>query len=617
MALTNIETTIILDLYDHDTTQTKIKAIALDSKTRYVLASLRNNGNVYDAGQDTTVTLTVIRPDNVGVQITGETKQIVDLAPEGEVAVYGVYAELSQAALAVKGTLRAQFMFTSGEQVLRTEIFAINCGEALDASTSEWAGEYQGYNLDELVQNVNESAAKVDAMEDDVSDLKEGLKYKVASSVLYCGDVEDGYYSNNTGEKLPNSASSQYKRTKNLIPVEEGALYVADRNTMCACFDKDGTFIKKITIYSATDKFVRETIPTGTTHVGLTATNAPSFTLTKIDASGVTGIEYPYASEGCIHVASCWCNGNGGVNSTNTFDLIIIPVKEGERWYVSNQADYNLLCLDQAGTLLTAEYETRSPIGKIVVVPSGAKTMYVNLYRARTKGVNSEMSDYVARVDGKKILAIGDSLTWLDGRNGSYGGMAYFSGWQRQLRLAGHDVISAGFSGYPYATGLDIVDGVDYSIYKEIVTKAYDVSGYDMIILFGGTNDVLYNGALGDRPTDYSNRTFDASKFNGALGAIISYIRTNNTTARILLASFPKSEAVTRSYTNARSRVDEIEYNADFWSCKYVNIWADLNIQPTYDGFDTYFYDTTHANFLGMERIGQIMLNAVNTYARG
>ena len=190
---------------------------------------------------------------------------------------------------------------------------------------------------------------------------------------------------------------------------------------MCVCFDKDGVFIKKISIYSATDKFVRETIPTGTTHVGLTATNAPSFTLTKIDADGVKGIEYPYTSKGCIHVPSCWCNGNGGMSSTSNFDTLIIPVKEGEKWYVSNQADYNLLCLDASGTLLEATYETRSPIGKVVTVPAGAKTMYVNLYRARTKGVNSEMSDYVARVDGKKILAIGDSLTWLDGRNGSYG----------------------------------------------------------------------------------------------------------------------------------------------------------------------------------------------------
>lgn len=449
---------------------------------------------------------------------------------------------------------------------------------------------------------------------EEFSTIKENFAYKVNSTTIYCDDVEDGWYSNNDGQKYPNTESSHYKRSKNLVPVEEGALYVADRTTMCTCFDKTGTFIGAITIYTATDKYARQTIPSNTAYVGLTATNATSFFLTKVDASNVKGIEYPYTSEGCIHVPSCWCNGNGGVYSTNTFDMLVLPVKEGERWYVSNQADYNLLCLDETGTKLTATYESRSPIGKVVTVPSGAKTMYVNLYRVNTKGVNSEMADYVARLNGKKILAIGDSLTWLDGRNGSYGGMARFSGWQRKLRLAGHDVISAGFSGYPYATGLDIVDGVDYSIYKEIVTKAYDVSGYDMVILFGGTNDVLYNGALGDRPTDYSNRTFDASKFNGALGAIISYIRTNNTTARILLASFPKSEAASRVYPNAKSRVDEIEYNADFWSCKYVNVWSDLNVQPTYDGFDQFFYDATHANFLGMERIGQIMLNAVKAY---
>lgn len=597
MSLTIIERNVQLDLYDHDLTPSTIKAIALDSKTRYVGAEIHNGGQTYDVGQNTGVTLTVIRPDKTGVQISGETFSY--LVGEGE-SVYGAYAELTQTALAVSGTLKAQFMLTSGDQILRTEIFSINNGVALDAETSEWAGEYQGYNLDELMQNVNTAV--------------EDLQYKVASFTLFCDDIEDGYYSNNNGQKMPNSSSSHYKRTKNLIPVEEGALYVADRNTMCACFDKDGTFLSKITIYSATDKFVRETIPTGTTHVGLTATNAPSFTLTKVDASEVTGIEYPYTSEGCIHVPSCWCNGNGGVFFTNNFDMLIIPVKEGEKWYVNNQADYNLLCLDGTGTKITATYEARSPIGKIVTVPTGAKLMYVNLYRANTKGVNSEMADYVARLNGKKILAIGDSLTWLDGRSNNYGSMPRFSGWQRQLRLAGHDVISAGFSGYPYATGLDIVDNVDYSIYKEIVTNAYTVSGYDMIILFGGTNDVLYNGALGDRPTDYSNRTFDASKFNGALGAIISYIRTNNTTARILLASFPKSEAVTRAYPNAKSRVAEIEYNADFWSCKYINIWADINVQPTYDGFDTYFYDATHANFLGMERIGQLMLNAVKAY---
>ena len=610
MALQNIEANITLDLYNHDTTPSTVKAIQLDSQTRYVAAMLQNMGAQYDVDSGATVQLIVIRPDKVGVQITGTTFTYGDEGAQ----FLGPYAELTQVALAVNGKMRGQFKITSGNQILRTEIFAISNGEALDASTDEWADEYDGYNLEEMATSIETNTSDIASLEADVSQIKEDFTYKVNSAVIYCNDVEDGWYSNNNGQKYPNTESSAFKRSKNLIPVEEGALYVGDRTIRCTCFDKNGTFLTYITVYASTEKFARQTIPTGTTHVGLTATNAPSFTLTKVDASGVTGIEYPYNSKGCVHVESCWCNANGGVYSTANFDMLVIPVEEGERWYVNNQADYNLLCLDGTGTKITATYEARSPLGKIVTVPTGAKLMYVNVYRANTKGVNSEMADYVARLNGKKILAIGDSLTWLDGRSNNYGGMPRFSGWQRQLRLAGYDVISAGFSGNPYATGLDIVDGVDYSIYKEIVTKAYDVTGYDMVILFGGTNDVLYNGALGDRPTDYSNRTFDASKFNGALGAIISYIRTNNTTARILLASFPKSEAASRVYPNAKSRVDEIEYNADFWSCKYVNVWADLNVQPTYDGFDQFFYDATHANFLGMERIGQIMLNAVKAY---
>jgi lysophospholipase L1-like esterase len=467
--------------------------------------------------------------------------------------------------------------------------------------------------LTPYANKINLHTEEIEEIQSDVSEVKADLAYKVNHVVIYCDNVEDGYYSNNNGQKYPNSSTSDYKRSVNLIPADEDCLYIANRITLCCCYDKDGTFISSITLYTKTDTFIRHTTPVGTAYVGLSATNATGFQLIKMTAEDVRSIEYPYESDSYVHIESYWCNGEGNLRSTQNFDLLIIPVKEGERWYVSNSATYNLMCFDATGTLLTATYESRSPIGKIVTVPAGAKTMCVNLYRARTKGVNSEMSDYVARVDRKKILAIGDSLTWLDGRQ-NYGGMAYFSGWQRQLKLAGYDVINAGWSGYPYATGLDIVNNVDYSIYKEIVTNTYDVSGYDIIILFGGTNDVLYNGALGGRPTDYSNRTFDASTFNGALGAIISYIRTNNTTALILLASFPKSEAVERSYSNAKSRVDEIKYNADFWSCKYVDIWEDLNIQPTYDEFDQYFYDSTHANFSGMEKIGKLMLNAVKSY---
>ena len=176
MAIQILNTQITLDLYDYDKTPAKIKTIQLDSQTRYVDAIIQREGVTYDIGENATVTLTVIRPDKTGVQITGQTKAHVESSPTGEaVTTYGAYAEFTPTALAVKGKLDAQFMITSGEQVLRTEIFTVANGEALDASTDTWAGEYQGYNLDELVQNVNEAVAKVDAMEDDVSELKEGL----------------------------------------------------------------------------------------------------------------------------------------------------------------------------------------------------------------------------------------------------------------------------------------------------------------------------------------------------------------------------------------------------------------------------------------------------------
>ena len=171
MALQNIEANITLDLYNHDTTPTTIKAIQLDSETRYVAARLQNMGTQYDVDSGATVQLTVIRPDKVGVQISGTTFTYGDEGAQ----FLGPYAELTLVALAVSGKLLGQFKITSGTQILRTEIFMISAGVALDASTDEWAGEYDGYNLDELVEKVDAAVDKVDGMEADVTELKSGL----------------------------------------------------------------------------------------------------------------------------------------------------------------------------------------------------------------------------------------------------------------------------------------------------------------------------------------------------------------------------------------------------------------------------------------------------------
>lgn len=219
MALTIIERNVQLDLYDHDLTPSKIKAIALDSKTRYVGAEIHNGGQTYDVGQNTGVTLTVIRPDKTGVQVTGETFQYT--VGDGE-TVYGAYAELTQTALAVSGTLKAQFMLTSGDQILRTEIFTIANGVALDAETSEWAGDLDGHNLDEMAESIETLETAVGTLQTDASSIKKDLQ---AVDLVDRTAILFGYLNATGNEVYPNPANVNHEIMTDFIPVTANADY--------------------------------------------------------------------------------------------------------------------------------------------------------------------------------------------------------------------------------------------------------------------------------------------------------------------------------------------------------------------------------------------------------
>lgn len=191
MSLNKLETNIILDVYDHDGTRPSMKSIALDDNTRYVFARLTYQGETYDIGSTATVKLVIIRPDKVGVQVAGEAKEIqMGQADESIVSVYGAYAELDQPAIAVAGTLLGQFVITSGDQILRSQIFAVNNGQALDAD--EWAGDIDGHNLDEMAQAIEDAAADVAAMQTDVSQIKEDFTdISESSDNLFDGNVSN------------------------------------------------------------------------------------------------------------------------------------------------------------------------------------------------------------------------------------------------------------------------------------------------------------------------------------------------------------------------------------------------------------------------------------------
>lgn len=211
MALESVITYLVLDVIDHDQTQGVVKAIALDSKTRFVKATLVQHGIDYPVDENATVTLTILRPDNVGVQVTGSVVDVDNADRTG--TIKGVYAELTQAALAKSGTLRAQFKMTVGEQILRTEIFQVKNGVALDGETDTWADQYQGYNLDEVVQTVNASSAAVTAMQTTVNGLQGDLE-QLQIGVIAC---ESGAYLDSDG--VTKTANATRIRNSNPIAV--------------------------------------------------------------------------------------------------------------------------------------------------------------------------------------------------------------------------------------------------------------------------------------------------------------------------------------------------------------------------------------------------------------
>lgn len=167
-----VETNITLDVYNYDTTPSTVKAIALDSNTRYVAAALQNANKIYDLPSSATVELYVRRPDNTGVQISGTT---YTYDGDGGTQVYGAYAELTQLALAIKGACAAQFKITVGEQILRTEVFTVSVGQALDADIESWAGDLDGHNLDEMAESIETLESAVGTLQTDVATVKEDL----------------------------------------------------------------------------------------------------------------------------------------------------------------------------------------------------------------------------------------------------------------------------------------------------------------------------------------------------------------------------------------------------------------------------------------------------------
>lgn len=458
----------------------------------------------------------------------------------------------------------------------------------------------------EYTKQTTEIASVMDA----VSDLE--LKLGFTTISLGPDDLESGYYSSQDGSK---QSSSSYIRSKKLYPIYGGFFYKSDTSAQAqiCVYDEDMEFISRIYISPAHTSGKRVIVPSNAKYCGLFAASSEStIEITKLDSSNVTCVVHPYDDPNIDEAFGYWINGQGAISSSSNFILLsLYNVKAGDKYYVSNDATYNGICFNAAGEQLTAESETVAPYGKIFTVPSGAVVMYFNIYTATKTGVNDNYAEYVSKVTRpEKVLCIGDSVTWLDGR-GTYGGSSHLMGYQRILRQNGYDVRTAGYSGYPYAEEVHDQGDVKYSIHNEIVGKQYDLSDYDIIVLVGGLNDISLSSPLGDRCTTYQPSSLNVGTLNGSLSSIIQYIRATNDHVKIVLCTTLKSQDSSRTWVKSHALNDEIKYNGELWSCYLADVFENFNVQPFTDQFGDNFYDLTHPNWNGMGRLGKIILKAV------
>lgn len=424
------------------------------------------------------------------------------------------------------------------------------------------------------------------------------------------------YYSTATGEK---AVGASYCCSKNLIPVSEvtGSFWVADAQTnalvIIACYDSNKNYLGYCLAPPSSMQSALSCVKKDTAYIGLTVNTSSINHIGIYRRKKVTAIEYPF-TDTYVYI-NHWVNDSGTVSGASTIDCAYIPeVFQGDTFYVNGGSSVSMVFFDANGTFISYAYDSTVVYnGKIFVAPANTAYALLNIVHAYTHGANEYSTVCYKITKSETVLCIGDSLTYLDGHTINDDNAPLFLGYQKVIEKAGYKVVSAGFSGYTYAKGATSGGTPVGSIYTQIVENQYDVSGYDYIVLMAGTNDDLFNVPVGSVPTEYTH-TYTASELEttiGALGGILQYIRANNDTAKIILCTEPKSEAILRKYSEAKLYWEGMREMSDYGSCYLCDIFRNINVFPNTDGFAEFFYDNTHPNKKGMERVGKLILESI------
>lgn len=200
-------------------------------------------------------------------------------------------------------------------------------------------------------------------------------------------------------------------------------------------------------------------------------------------------------------------------------------------------------------------------------------------------------------LQGKQVTVIGDSITEIDGQ--TIEKVGEIIGYQEVLREQEATVTSFGYSGATYSLNDPSVTKTKHSsLYDKVVTDKIDFKKSDLVIVFGGTNDVGRGYPLGTSKEE-NNKTAI-----GGLRGIIDYIQKDNPQTQIFI--FTPIKRVGQEHDKKLATLSqEIIKVGEEYQLPVDNLFLTSGI--TLENQQEFLYDGLHPNSKGMALIGQEM----------
>lgn len=681
MAINNILKSIVLDVYDHDNKTPKtIKTIAADNDVRYIAAEIQSEGVRYDVTASSTVELIILRPDKVGVSVVGRSQEFTYQGPDifdtdtgettpGEtITYYGVYAELDQAALAKSGTLLGQFKITNGEQVLRTEIFKVNNGRALDTETSDWAGEYQGYDLEKEFAALRAEMAQLGYREillgstpysvQDDSQIKlvaigsGTVEYEIADVLI--ADLEhnqgisynNATYENSGGKLIFNATGDAWDKAYLTIlatGLVVGETYVFKANRSYDRGTSEGTF-RFINSSGEIFRNLEPNVEGDTTYSFVATENTVRIRFIPVTYYAWTQYNIRKSTYNSMSLSMSM----GGSFTGNTFLDVVgtgATINATPMCRVYKVVTRNITVDEALDTTSSNPVENRrvaAAIGDLTQLITSAKTnLVLAINEAASSGGSSRFADKRCVVLGDSVAAFGTppedissivaQQTGMTVYNCAFGGCrisdyAVAEGdtdpWEAFCLVRLADAITSGDWSYQDANiqSLSELDSGGYSPTDHYATlKAMNWSNVDFLIIHFAGNDP--GNARFDDPNDDDNTYYYLGAFRYSI--------------RKLLTAYPHIKLLvigTDYHKTGGSNTDDREYTMDGqiyhyydWSDRLMAECKDLHI-PTLDWYrsnglnsltvDYYMTsDGKHPNYIGNQLLaGQITARLLSQY---